>query len=277
MDISDTLCGVATGTSLVNRKLYENDGEVIFKVQRPIMLNGITEIITREDTLDRSILISVQRISQAKRMTEKELVNKFNLEKPLILGAICSILVDTLRIYPSINLDEYPRMADFARLGVAVAEAMTGYSGDEFIKAYDTIVDRQVATALNANPTAQAARFLVSKTGTWQGTATDFLNFKFNDGTVITTEDMNIIQSIRDQPTWCRNASTLGKALNRAEATLRSLGITLERGSDGSPVYRNGQRWLSISDTNWQNKNSSDSETSDLDNESTTKENKENK
>ncbi len=276
-DISDTLCGVATGTSLVNRKLYENDGEVIFKVQRPIMLNGITEIITREDTLDRSILISVQRISQAKRMTEKELVNKFNLEKPLILGAICSILVDTLRIYPSINLDEYPRMADFARLGVAVAEAMTGYSGDEFIKAYDTIVDRQVATALNANPTAQAARFLVSKTGTWQGTATDFLNFKFNDGTVITTEDMNIIQSIRDQPTWCRNASTLGKALNRAEATLRSLGITLERGSDGSPVYRNGQRWLSISDTNWQNKNSSDSETSDLDNESTTKENKENK
>lgn len=275
-DISDTLCGVATGTSLVNRKLYENDGEVIFKVQRPVMLNGITEIVTREDLLDRSIPISVQRIAKNNYMGDNELVNRFNSDKPIILGAIFNILVDTLRIYPSVKLEKYPRMADFAKLGFAIAESMTGYSGIEFIKAYDTIVDRQIATALNASPTAQAARFLVSKTGSWQGTATDFLNFKFNDGTVVTSEDLNTIQSICDQPMWRRNASALGRTLNRAEATLRSLGIVLGRGSDGSPIYRNGQRWIVLRDTNWQNKNNNlDSETK-LDEEVTIK-NKETK
>lgn len=276
-DISDTLCGVATGTSLVNRKMYTDLDDVVIKVQRPVMLNGVTEIVSREDLLDRSIPISVQRLAN-KHMGDNELVSKFNSDKPTILGAIFNILVDTLRIRPNIKLEKYPRMADFFAWGFALAEAMTGYSGDEFIKAYDTIVNRQVATALNASPTAQAARFLVSKTGSWQGTATDFLNFKFNDDVVVTADDLNIIQSIRDQPTWCKNASTLGKALNRAEATLRSLGITLERGSDGSPVYRNGVRWLVLQDINWQNKNnSSDSETSNLGTETTTKENKENK
>lgn len=275
-DISDTLCGVATGTSLVNRKMYTDLEDIVIKVQRPVMLNGVTEIVNREDLLDRSIPISVQRIAN-KHMGDNELVSKFNSDKPVILGAIFNILADALRIYPNVKLEKYPRMADFFGWGFVVAEAMTGYSGDEFIKAYNTIVDRQVATALNASPTAQAAQFLVSKTGSWQGTATDFLNFTFSDGGVATPDDLNIIQSIRDQPTWCRNASTLGKALNRAEVTLRSLGITLERGSDGSPVYRNGQRWIVLKDTNWQNKtNNSDSETSSLGAETTTKENKEN-
>lgn len=217
-DISDTLCGVATGTSLVNRKMYTDLDDVVIKVQRPVMLNGVTEIVTREDLLDRSILISVQRISKDKRVVENELMNRFNADKPIILGAILNILVDALRIYPSVKLEKYPRMADYAKAGFAIAEAMTGYSGDEFIKAYDTIEDRQIATALNASPTAQAARFLVSKTGSWQGTATDFLNFKFNDDVVVTADDLNIIQSIRDQPTWCRNASTLGKAKNAKTA-----------------------------------------------------------
>lgn len=277
-DISDTLCGVATGTSLVNRKMYTDSEEVIYKVQRSVMLNGVTEILSREDILDRSIPVSVQRIDRNKRLNENKLMNEFNSDKPIILGAICNILVDVLRIYPSVKLEKYPRMADFAGYAFAVAEAMTGYSGDEFIKAYDAVEDRQVATALNASPTAQAARFLVSKTGGWQGTATDFLNFTFNDGRVATADDLNIIQSIREQPTWCRNVSALGKSLNRAEATLKSLGIVLERGSDGSPIYRNGQRWITLTDINWQNKaNNSDSETSDLGTKTTTKENKENK
>ena len=258
--------------------MYTDSDEVIYKVQRPVMLNGVTEILSREDILDRSIPVSAQRIDRDERLNENKLMNKFNSDKPLILGAIFSILVDTLRIYPNIDLKEYPRMADFAALGFGVAEAMTGYSGDEFIKAYGAIEDRQVATALNASPTAQAAQFLVSKTGSWQGTATDFLNFTFNDGSVATSDDLNIIQSIREQPTWCRNVSALGKSLNRAEATLKSLGIILERGSDGSPIYRNGQRWITLTDINWQNKaNNSDSETSDLGTKTTTKENKENK
>ena len=150
-DISDTLCGVATGTSLVNRKMYTDSDEVIYKVQRPVMLNGVTEILSREDILDRSIPVSAQRIDRDERLNENKLMNKFNSDKPLILGAIFSILVDTLRIYPNIDLKEYPRMADFAALGFGVAEAMTGYSGDEFIKAYDAVEDRQVATALKPN------------------------------------------------------------------------------------------------------------------------------
>ena len=45
--LSDALCRLATGGSFAVRQLYTDDEEVLFEASRPILLNGIEEVISR--------------------------------------------------------------------------------------------------------------------------------------------------------------------------------------------------------------------------------------
>ena len=71
--LSDAYCRLATGGGFATRTLYENDEETIFDSQRPIMLNGIEEIATRGDLLDRAIVVYLPTIPEAKRRPERDL------------------------------------------------------------------------------------------------------------------------------------------------------------------------------------------------------------
>ena len=51
--ISDTLCRLATGGGFAVRQLYTDQDEVIFDAPRPVILNGIEDIVTRPDLADR--------------------------------------------------------------------------------------------------------------------------------------------------------------------------------------------------------------------------------
>ena len=44
---SDALCRISTGGGLATRELFTDQDETIFDVQRPVILNGIEEIVTR--------------------------------------------------------------------------------------------------------------------------------------------------------------------------------------------------------------------------------------
>ena len=52
---SKTLSVLATGGGFAVRQLYTNREEEIFQAQRPIILNGISQVATRGDLLDRAI------------------------------------------------------------------------------------------------------------------------------------------------------------------------------------------------------------------------------
>src|SRR5262249_9032494 len=47
--LSDCLCRLATGGGFGTRELYTDDGEKLFNVMRPIILNGIEDIVSRAD------------------------------------------------------------------------------------------------------------------------------------------------------------------------------------------------------------------------------------
>jgi hypothetical protein len=51
--ISDTLCRLATGGGFAVRQLYTDQDEVLFDAARPVILNGIEDIVTRPDLADR--------------------------------------------------------------------------------------------------------------------------------------------------------------------------------------------------------------------------------
>jgi hypothetical protein len=68
--LSDALCRLATGGGFATRELYSNDRQRIFDVRRPVILNGIEELGTRSDLLDRSVLVTLPGIPPSRRRSE---------------------------------------------------------------------------------------------------------------------------------------------------------------------------------------------------------------
>jgi len=71
--ISDTLCRLATGGGFAVRQLYSDQDEVLFNAARPVMLNGIEDIVTRPDLADRALFIALEPIPENRRRSEQEL------------------------------------------------------------------------------------------------------------------------------------------------------------------------------------------------------------
>ena len=69
-DLSDNLSVLATGGGFAVRQLYTNDEEQIFQAQRPLILNGISQVATRGDLLDRAIVVTLPPIPEEKRRDE---------------------------------------------------------------------------------------------------------------------------------------------------------------------------------------------------------------
>jgi len=53
--LSDAFCRLATGASFGLRQLYTDADEVLFQAARPILLNGIDDVIGRSDLADRAL------------------------------------------------------------------------------------------------------------------------------------------------------------------------------------------------------------------------------
>ena len=254
-ELSNALCRITSGEAFVKRALFTDDKDVVYKGQRPIIMNGIGNLVEKEDILDRSIIISMRRIPEDKRKTEAYIFSRFKEMKPYLLDKIFITLSKALAIYPAIHLKSSHRLADFEELGFAIAEALDGYSGKEWLEAYDRVVKRQVESAFEENPTAQIAKFLVdrSKFHIWEGTATNMHTFQFSedDGYKLDKIDREIIRSIKEHPKWPKTPSALGVQLNQAESVLRSLGILVEHSTSEKGFFKNKARWITLKDYGW--------------------------
>src|SRR5262249_2448116 len=112
--LSDALCRLASGGSFAVRQLYTDDEEVLFEAARPILLNGIEEVISRPDLGDRAIFLTLAPIGEAQRRPESELWRELEMARPRILGALLGAVVHGLRATNRGRLDRLPRMAGCA-------------------------------------------------------------------------------------------------------------------------------------------------------------------
>lgn len=225
MDVSDNLCRLSTGDGFSKRKLYTDDDEIVYELQRPIMFDGINQIITQADLLDRSILIELERIPDDKRKTEDEIWTGFYKDRPFILGAIFDILSKAMAIYPTVGLKKLPRMADFAKWGYAIAESMKGYSGDDFVGAYDIVLEKQNDEALNASPLATFIIWFMRDKDSWCGTATNL--YKEFEDTKYSSKRVDNVElfKLEDNPMWPKDPSSLGRLLTRIATNLKTVGF----------------------------------------------------
>jgi len=134
-ETSDTLCRAITGSGIQQRKLYTNDDDIVFTFMRCLAINGISNVATRSDLLDRSILMELERISEDERQELAKIQAEFEVDRAKILGGILDILSKAMVIFPTVKLKNLPRMADFTCWGYAIGEALGGL-GNEFLEQY---------------------------------------------------------------------------------------------------------------------------------------------
>jgi hypothetical protein len=169
--MSDALCRLATGGGFATRRLYTDQDETLLEAMRPIMLNGIDDILTRGDLADRALLLTLEPIDEDDRRPEEDLLADFEKHRSGILGALLDAVSHGIRELPDTHLDHYARMADFM-LWVAACEGALWPAGT-FETAYSEKLESMVETVLEADPVANAIRGLV--TASWTGTASDLL------------------------------------------------------------------------------------------------------
>lgn len=210
--LSDCFCRLATGGGFGTRELYSDDEEKLFEAQRPVILNGIEELSTRADLLDRSIILYLPTIPEERRQTEEALWARFNARCPLLLGALMETLSRTLREYPAVQLTRLPRMADFARWATA-AESALGWPSGDFLAAYTENREQANSLTLDNSPLVDPLLTL-SAAGDWEGTATDLLQ--------ALTSSLGYLKPPRG---WPSTPHGLSNAIRRLAPNLRAAGL----------------------------------------------------
>lgn len=222
--ISDTLCRLATGGGFAARPLYTDQDEVLFAATRPVILNGIEDIVTRSDLADRAVFLTLAAIPEERRRPEEDLWAAFEAQRPNILGALLDAVVHGLRMLPDTQLERPPRMADFALWATACETAL--WPAGTFWSAYFGNQDEAVENVIEGDPVATAVRTLMEERTAWTGTATDLL------GALAEVAGERVAKS----NSWPASPRALSSRLRRAATCLRNIDITYLR--EGRPRTR---------------------------------------
>ena len=165
--MSDHLCRMATGGSYRGRRRYTNTDENLHRGGRPISFEGIHNVVTEPDMLDRLVAIEVERVERYQ--DDKVLDRNFDRARPRILGALLDLLVAGLREETTVRLTlPAPRMVGFVTWAVAC-----GLPG--FEQAYASNRQDAINTLLEYDAAAKAVRQLVEDRKRWHGTAAKLL------------------------------------------------------------------------------------------------------
>jgi hypothetical protein len=163
--LSDNLCSLATGAGFRVRANYTDDTEIIFSEARPILFNGIGDLVYRPDLMDRSITVEFETLTDEKRRTEREVYDAFAAAHPFLLGSLASALVQALR--EPVTLTSMPRMADFVTTEESAAPAL-GWEAAKFSKVYKANRQQSDDALLDGNPLWSALQRLLDDYGELQ-------------------------------------------------------------------------------------------------------------
>jgi hypothetical protein len=213
--LSDAMCRLSTGGGNPTRELYTDEDEILFNMKRPVIVNGIEDVIVKSDLISRAILVDVPVLGEDAVKDERALEDDFDQMHPHLLGALLDWVSAALRERPNVTLGRLPRMADFAVWSVASEQGM----GVEpaFMRAYRANILGSHETAVERSAIGPVLRAFVAEVHTWEGTATALL----------TTLNKRANDVIKKQKGWPGGPGALSGALKRLAPNLRALGITV--------------------------------------------------
>jgi hypothetical protein len=220
--LSDALCRLASGGGFAVRQLYTDQDEVLFDAARPVIINGIEDVITRPDLADRAIFLTLPPVANARRQSERELWRQFEFARPRILGALFDLVAHGLRTLPDVGVDHLPRMADFALWAAAWEPAL--WRPGTFHRAYEANRRAAIEGIIDADPVAACVREIMAERSSWAGSAADLLRAGAGRGSDGISPDGR---------GWPKNPRALAGRLRRAQTFLRVLGIDITFSREG--------------------------------------------
>lgn len=236
--LSDALCRLATGGGFGTRQLYSDDEERLFEFARPVVINGIDDMLSRADLADRSVVVQLPRVTEDRRRDEASIWAAFDALHARVLGALLDAVAVALRDLGRMNAVAFPRMADAAKWVMAAEPALMLRPG-AFLAALEANRMEAVVQGLEADPLTDALRSFMASRPDWTGTAADLAN------------ELELVligkgaEAYVRSRAWPSEPSAFGKRLMRNASNLRCVGIEVER-SRGT----GGRRLLTITNRN---------------------------
>lgn len=228
---SDAFCRLSTGGGFSTRTLYEDDGETVFYGKRPVIFNGISELATKGDLIDRMIVLELPPLGD-RHTDEDRLYSAFKADHPKILGGLLDATAQAIRNREAAraSIERLPRMADFA-IWVEAASGTLGMEPGEFLALYNANKETARETEIESSVFATAVVRVVQAQSPWVGSATELLraaaHYRSDD---------------RAKDGWPATPKAAANALRRVAPALADVhGITYE-----PPTKINGTRKLTL-------------------------------
>ena len=217
--ISDIVCRLTTGQGFRTRELYTNTGEVILKLKRPIIINGINRASYKPDFIDRECPIHLGVMPESRRMTDAEIRAKAEILIPKVRGYILSIIPKAMELYHQVESElkgKLPRMADFVLWGECGIRVM-GFPAMSFYEAYTEAKHDETVDVARDTLIVAAIQGLMANRQEWVGTTKDLLD---NLESLVTDNQ-------RKSKAFPKDERRLGRVLRELIPTLREVGFEI--------------------------------------------------
>ena len=217
--ISDIICRLTTGQGFRTRELYTNTGEVILKLKRPIIINGINRASYKPDFIDRECPIHLGVMPESRRMTDADIRAKAEALIPKVRGFIISIIPKAMELYSQVESElrgKLPRMADFVIWGECGIRAM-GFPAMSFYNAYMEAKHEETVDVARDTLIISAIQGLMANREEWVGTTKDLLD----------ELERSVTENQRKSKAFPKDERRLGRVLRELIPTFREIGLAI--------------------------------------------------
>jgi len=135
-DVADLFSAVITRAGLQRRVLHTTSELLTLQPDIALIFTSISALSSRPDFMERTLRIILERIEDTARLADDELDAAFDEAAPEILGGLLSLLAAGLELLPRYRPEKLPRMASFARIAAAIAEAAEPGGGNQYLAAF---------------------------------------------------------------------------------------------------------------------------------------------
>jgi putative DNA primase/helicase len=217
-NISDALCTVTTGAARQTRRFYAQGSLHTSRARNPVILNGISTGIEREDLVSRTVFIDLQPIPDAARRKESLLRNDFRRDLPEILGALLDGVAMALRDGQATTIAPAHRLEDAACFATA-AEPVLGFTDGAIVDAWLRSQDSTQEDLGSVDPLVEVLSRLMFNCSVWNGSASILLK-----QAVAMSEGEDAVKLPKDFPLTARQ---IGEQLLRKKDVLKRAGFTV--------------------------------------------------
>jgi hypothetical protein len=207
--LQDAICKAVTGDGLLRRMLYTNQDVTVLAFRRVLAITSIDPGPLHGDLADRLLSIDLDRIDEPARADETSLKEKWTSIRPRVLAGLLNLTVEVLRVLTAIRHQDLPRMADFARVLLAVDEVC----GSDGYRQYREQARGVAEMVFSSDPLGVAIREHLTQS--WQGTATELLRTLTPDG--------------KAPNGWPTTPQAIGGRLARLAPSARTIGWTIDQ------------------------------------------------